>query len=179
MTRSKPDDTVYVLRPPGEDPRAILRVARLVLPEGPYGRAGQTARHARHRPSGVKVPPRTGRGRTAPGPRPPPASPSEPAEAGVLTVRRLRRSPAPQRLDERGHVTPVFGRQLVDAGDQEFPFLIARVLALGRDLVVVVQPVDSAAAARTAETGTSRPLASPSIVAGRGGRARLRVVASV
>ena len=31
------DDTVYVLRPPGEDPRAILRAARLVLPEGPYG----------------------------------------------------------------------------------------------------------------------------------------------
>jgi LysM repeat protein len=37
VTRSRPDDTVYVLRPPGEDPRAILRVARLVLPEGPYG----------------------------------------------------------------------------------------------------------------------------------------------
>jgi len=37
VTRSKPDDTVYVLRPPGEDPAAILRVARLVLPEGPYG----------------------------------------------------------------------------------------------------------------------------------------------
>ena len=37
MTRSKPDETVYVLRPPGEDPKAILRVARLVLPEGPYG----------------------------------------------------------------------------------------------------------------------------------------------
>ena len=36
VTRSKPDDTVYVLRPPGEDPEAILRVARLVLPEGPY-----------------------------------------------------------------------------------------------------------------------------------------------
>ena len=31
------DDAVYVLRPPGEDPRAILRAARLVLPEGPYG----------------------------------------------------------------------------------------------------------------------------------------------
>jgi len=37
VTRSKRDDTVYVLRPPGEDPQAILRVARLVLPEGPYG----------------------------------------------------------------------------------------------------------------------------------------------
>jgi LysM repeat protein len=37
VTRSKPDETVYVLRPPNEDPRAILRVARLVLPEGPYG----------------------------------------------------------------------------------------------------------------------------------------------
>ena len=36
MTRSQPDNTVYVLRPPGEDPREILRVARLVLPECPY-----------------------------------------------------------------------------------------------------------------------------------------------
>ena len=37
MTCNTRDDTVYVLRPPGEDPKAILRVARLVLPEGPYG----------------------------------------------------------------------------------------------------------------------------------------------
>ena len=37
VTRSERDGTVYVLRPPGEDPQAILRVARLVLPEGPYG----------------------------------------------------------------------------------------------------------------------------------------------
>jgi hypothetical protein len=37
VTRNMRDDTVYVLRPPGEDPGAILRVARLVLPEGPYG----------------------------------------------------------------------------------------------------------------------------------------------
>jgi LysM repeat protein len=36
VTRHRDDDTVYVLRPPGEDPRAILRVARLVLPEEPY-----------------------------------------------------------------------------------------------------------------------------------------------
>jgi len=36
VTCNKADETVYVLRPPGEDPRAILRVARLVLPEGPY-----------------------------------------------------------------------------------------------------------------------------------------------
>ena len=36
VTRSKHDDTIYVLRPPGEDPREILRVACLVLPEGPY-----------------------------------------------------------------------------------------------------------------------------------------------
>jgi LysM repeat protein len=34
---SKPDETVYVLRPYGTDPRAILRAARLVLPEGSYG----------------------------------------------------------------------------------------------------------------------------------------------
>jgi len=37
VTRSHPDDTVYVLRPPGQDPREILRVARLVLPEALYG----------------------------------------------------------------------------------------------------------------------------------------------
>jgi hypothetical protein len=36
VTHSKTDDTVYVLRPPGEDPRAILRVARLVLKEDRY-----------------------------------------------------------------------------------------------------------------------------------------------
>ena len=36
VTHNKADDMVYVLRPPGEDPRAILRVARLVLPEDPY-----------------------------------------------------------------------------------------------------------------------------------------------
>jgi hypothetical protein len=36
VTCNKTDETVYVLRPPGEDPRAILRVARLVLPEGAY-----------------------------------------------------------------------------------------------------------------------------------------------
>jgi LysM repeat protein len=36
VTHHKADDTVYVLRPPGEDPKAILRVARLVLTEDPY-----------------------------------------------------------------------------------------------------------------------------------------------
>jgi len=36
VTRSQPDGTVYVLRPPGLDAREILRVARLVLPEDPY-----------------------------------------------------------------------------------------------------------------------------------------------
>jgi nucleoid-associated protein YgaU len=42
VTCSPPGDTVYVLRPPGADPREILRVARLVLPEVPYGElAGQ------------------------------------------------------------------------------------------------------------------------------------------
>ena len=34
---NRPGGTVYVLRPPGTDPREILRVARLVLPEVPYG----------------------------------------------------------------------------------------------------------------------------------------------
>ena len=36
VTHSRADDTVYVLRPPGEDPKAILRVASLVLAEDPY-----------------------------------------------------------------------------------------------------------------------------------------------
>jgi LysM repeat protein len=36
VTRSLHDGTVYVLRPPGEDPRVILRAARLVLPEDLY-----------------------------------------------------------------------------------------------------------------------------------------------
>ena len=37
VTCSTRDGTVYVLRPPGEDPKAILRAARLVLPECSYG----------------------------------------------------------------------------------------------------------------------------------------------
>ena len=36
VTRSHPDDMVYVLRPPGTDPKAILRTARLVLPGDLY-----------------------------------------------------------------------------------------------------------------------------------------------
>jgi hypothetical protein len=42
VTYSTSDDTVFVLRPPGEDPRVILRAARLALPEDLYGElAGQ------------------------------------------------------------------------------------------------------------------------------------------
>ncbi|MGP7999166.1 MAG: LysM peptidoglycan-binding domain-containing protein [Streptosporangiaceae bacterium] len=37
VTCDRDAERVFVLRPPGEDPRAILRVARVVLPEGPYG----------------------------------------------------------------------------------------------------------------------------------------------
>jgi LysM repeat protein len=37
VTCDKQAARVFVLRPPGEDPRRILRVARVVLPEGPYG----------------------------------------------------------------------------------------------------------------------------------------------
>jgi LysM repeat protein len=36
VTRSRRDNTICVLRRPGEDPIEILRVARLVMPEGPY-----------------------------------------------------------------------------------------------------------------------------------------------
>ena len=41
VTRNKQDDTICVLRPPGGDPADILRVARLVLPEGPYSRLAE------------------------------------------------------------------------------------------------------------------------------------------
>jgi LysM repeat protein len=41
VTRNKQDDTICVLRPPGGDPADILRVARLVLPEGYYGRLAE------------------------------------------------------------------------------------------------------------------------------------------
>ncbi len=41
ITRNKHDDTICVLRPPGEDPADILRVARLVLPEGHYGKLAE------------------------------------------------------------------------------------------------------------------------------------------
>ena len=47
VTYSTADDTVYVLTPPGEDPRAVLRAARLILPEDTYevlaGRLGVPA----------------------------------------------------------------------------------------------------------------------------------------
>jgi LysM repeat protein len=36
ITYSLSDDTVYLLTPPGEDPRAVLRAARLVVPEETY-----------------------------------------------------------------------------------------------------------------------------------------------
>jgi hypothetical protein len=36
VTYSVSDDTVYLLTPPGQDPRAVLRAARLVLPEDNY-----------------------------------------------------------------------------------------------------------------------------------------------
>ena len=41
VTCSTRDGTVSVLRPPGEDPGAILRAARLVLPEGAYGQLAE------------------------------------------------------------------------------------------------------------------------------------------
>jgi LysM repeat protein len=41
VTRNKQDDTICVLRPPGENPADILRVARLVLPEGHYSKLAE------------------------------------------------------------------------------------------------------------------------------------------
>jgi hypothetical protein len=47
VTYCAADHAVYVLTPPGEDPRAVLRAARLVLPEDTYedlaGRLGVPA----------------------------------------------------------------------------------------------------------------------------------------
>ena len=88
VTCDKQANRVFVLRPPGEDPRAILRVARLVLPEGPYGElaeqlgnppsgrwssgargtgpGGRLARRAWYRATGGRTAAgRTGRGRPA------------------------------------------------------------------------------------------------------------------
>ena len=47
--------------------------------------------------------------------------------------------PVTERFNERGDVTAVVGRQLVDAGDQELPLPVAGVLLPGGSLVVVVQ----------------------------------------
>ena len=138
------DDAVYVLRPPGQDPRVILRAARLVLPEGPYGEladqlgvpgwlAGGVAGCPRRRAGGGGSWPARAAGRGGPGPRRPAR------RGGGARAGRLWRSPVPQRFDQRGHVPPVLGCQLVDAGDQEFPVPVARVLRPGRGLVVVVQ----------------------------------------
>ena len=54
------------------------------------------------------------------------ADPSCPGSRALMFFRR-RRSPLPQRFDQRSHVTPVLGRQLVDAGDQELPLRVAGV----------------------------------------------------
>ncbi|MGH8866464.1 MAG: hypothetical protein ACRDYU_00525 [Actinomycetes bacterium] len=36
ITRSEQDEAILVLRPPAQDPRAILDLARVVLPESEY-----------------------------------------------------------------------------------------------------------------------------------------------
>jgi LysM repeat protein len=67
VAHSTRDGAVYVLRPPGADPREILRAARLVLPEVPYGElAGQLGVPASW-PMETEVPAEAGRGRA---PRP-------------------------------------------------------------------------------------------------------------
>ena len=71
VTHSKGDDTVYVLRPPGEDPKAILRAARLVLPEDPYEELADQLGVPAGWPMEIKVPAQAARERTplsAPGP---------------------------------------------------------------------------------------------------------------
>jgi LysM repeat protein len=63
VTCSRPDDTVYVLRPPGADPREILRVARLVVPEVPYGELADQLGVPASWPMEKEVPAEAGRGR--------------------------------------------------------------------------------------------------------------------
>ena len=62
VTCSQPDDTVYVLRPPGADPREILRVARLVVPEVPYGELADQLGVPASWPMEKEVPAEAGRG---------------------------------------------------------------------------------------------------------------------
>jgi hypothetical protein len=97
----------------------------------------------------------------------------------VLTDLLTRDSPVPQRFDERGYVPAVVGRQLIDTHDEEVPLPVIGVLLPGRGLVVVVQPGGLGGGRGTMETGTPSPLASASIVPGRGGLTRFRVVARV
>jgi hypothetical protein len=54
-------------------------------------------------------------------------------------VCRIRGGLPPERFDQGGHVTAVFGREFVDAGDQEFPLAVTRLLLTRRGVVVVVQ----------------------------------------
>ena len=101
VTRSAEDGTVYLLRPPGQDPAAILRVARLVLPEEPYRQLARTARAARqlaHPPRRLRPArrdlqrPRRHRLRpAAPRPRPRHGPESRPARPARGTLRRTSR----------------------------------------------------------------------------------------
>jgi LysM repeat protein len=63
VAHSPRDGAVYVLRPPGEDPGAILRAARLVLPEEPYGELADQLGVPAGWPMGTGVPTEAGRGR--------------------------------------------------------------------------------------------------------------------
>ena len=54
-------------------------------------------------------------------------------------LRRVGRSPLPQRFDQRGYVTAILGREFVDAGDQEFPLPVASGLLTCRGVIVVMQ----------------------------------------
>ena len=90
VTCNKTDETVYVLRPPGEDPRAILRVARLVLPEGPYWELARQLGVPAVEPVELAMPPDTtspaipARPAIPAGPGPPPAPVTgRPAQAAI------------------------------------------------------------------------------------------------
>ena len=180
VTHSSQDGTVYVLRPPGADPHAILLAARLVLAQDRYEELSATS-----------ASPPTGPENDAASPQ---ERPSPWARAGRRPERRLegaagsaalpagrRDGPAPEGLHQRRHVPSILGRELVDAGDQQLPLLIAGARAtrpLG-GLVVVVHSGRLGGGGADRRDRHLEPLGEPVDRGGPRRSTRFRVVARV